>query len=606
MKGSFAMKAYLDYSVPIINTDNLPTYPLPEMLETLERFLEWVRPLISEEEYMNTSHLVESFMASDDAKKLDKKIQEIGSNDDDSWIFNYWFKTYLKSREAFVPYINVPIVYENPKIDKFTISKKAAALIYALAHSYCDFKENPSGEYYVGKKRFSSDQFHGVFASINHIQRDMNSYYINSNFSSNVVVIYRNHIYSLEVIDSENKVCNLNSIHNTVKEIYSDSLLPLLPNINFVTAQPNKDLAGDYLSQVLEDPDNEKLYKKIKDSIFVLNLDENSPSTPIEELYSSSMDSKYFNRWHGKGLEFSISKNGIISLINDHSFCDGGTSVYLVDKMNPFLEKLDFKDSLDKVSYDELFFHIDDDMSPKLMKSFEDYKLLMASFKTSYLDLENLSRRKLRKHGVLSGDGFFHMALQAAQEMTFNDIQNTYISVDMRMFFRGRTESNRPVTPESKAFVHEFLNSKEDILKERKLLKIALNAHHGRNVLCRSGKGVDRYLYLLERVYDEFKDELDLNQKPPILDSLAYKTLSSNRIVATSFAHENLKYCHFPPVDEESFGIYYLVSDKSFAVITSFSQDEETMKRFNDNLKYSIDRMLEIISYGSSSHHSLT
>ncbi len=567
------MKSYLDYDIPIINTSNLPTYPLPEMVETLERFLEWVKPLISEEEYIHTSNMIDSFIASDDAIKLDRKIKEIGSKDDDSWIFDYWLKSYLKSRKAFVPHINVPMVYENPNIDKFTVSKKAAALIYGLAHTYCDFKENASGEYYVGKKRFSSDQFHGVLASINHIQRNMNSYYINSDFSSNVVVIYKNHIYSLEVIDSENRVCNLDSIHNTVKEIYSDSLLPLLPNINFVTAEPNKDLAGDYLSQMLENPENEKLYKKIKDSIFVLNLDENSPSSPIEELYSSSMDSKYFNRWHGKGLEFSISKNGIISFINDHSFCDGGTSVYLVNKVNIFIENLQFKDSLDKISYDELLFHIDDNMSSNLMQSFEDYKTLMDTFTTSYVDLENLSRKNLRKHGVLSGDGFFHIALQVAQEMTFNNIQNTYISVDMRMFFRGRTESNRPVTPESKAFVYELLNSKEDVLKERKLLKIALNAHHGRNVLCRSGKGVDRYLYLLERVYDEFKDELDIKEKPLILDSTAYKTLSSNRIVATSFAHENIKYTHFPPVDKQSFGIYYLVSEKSFAIITSFNEE---------------------------------
>ena len=103
------MKNYLDYSIPIINTSNLPTYPVPEMLDTLERFLEWVRPLISEEEYMETRRIVDSFMTSDDAKKLDKKIHEIGSKDDDSWIFNYWLKTYLKSREAFVPHINLSI-----------------------------------------------------------------------------------------------------------------------------------------------------------------------------------------------------------------------------------------------------------------------------------------------------------------------------------------------------------------------------------------------------------------------------------------------------------------------------------------------------------------
>lgn len=600
-EGCFIMKSYLDYNVPIVNNSNLPTYPIPDMAETLERFLEWVKPLIAQEEYIQAKNLVDSFINSDDAKKLDKKIQEIGSKSDDSWIFNYWFKTYLKSRQPFVPHTNVPMVYKNLHIDKFTVIEKAASLIYGVANTYCDFKENGSGEYYIGKKRFSSDQFHGTLASINHIQKDMNSYYINSGFSTNVVVLYKNHIYSLEVIDNKNKVYSLDAIYNSLKAIYSDSISPILSNINFVTAEPNRDLAGDYLREILENTRNEENYQKIKDSIFILNLDEDTPNSPIDELYCACMDTENFNRWHGKGLEFSISKNATISFVIDHSFCDGGTAVYLVDQINPFIKNLEFNESIDKISYDELLFHIDDEMSLNLIKSFEDYKNIMDTFTASYIDLENLSRTRLREYGILSGDGFFHMALQAAQKMTYGDIQNTYISVDMRMFFRGRTDSNRSVTLESIAFVEELLSSQGDILKQKKLLEIALNAHHGRNVLCRSGKGVDRYLYLLEQVYDEFKDELDIKQNPPILDSAAYKTFALNKIVATSFGHENLKYSYFPPANKASLGMYYIVSDKSFAIITSFNEDVETTNKFSKNLKYSIDKMLEIISYGSSS-----
>lgn len=590
------MKSHIDYNVPIVNKSNLPNYPVPNMVETFDRFLEWVKPLISQNEYHEASNLVKSFINSDESKKLDKKIKDLGNKMNDSWIFDYWVKFHLKVRDPIVPYTNVPIVYENLEIKDFTVLEKAAALAYGVANVYCDFKKHDSGEYYIGKKRYSSDQFHGVLGSINHIQRNMDKYYINSELSTNIIVIYRNHIYSLEVIKNIDEVYSIGDIYNSIKEIYKQNKTPIIPNINFVTSEPNRDLAGDYLLEILKNTENLENYQKIKDSIFVINLDENNPKTSIEELYSACMDIENFNRWHGKGLEISISENGVISFIVDHSFSDGGTEVYLIDQLSKYMKNLEFVNTENKVSYDELIFNLDNKISLNLVKSFEDYKGSMDCFTARYLEFEDISREKLKSYGILSGDGFIHIAMQLAQMMTYNKVYNTYIPVDVRSFFKGRTEVNRPITKESLEFVKEVLNSKKNKVEQKKMLLEALNVHHRRTKLCQQGKGVNRYLYVLEQILNDYKDELDIKQVPLIFESNAYKTIHYNRLSTTSFGHDDIKYVYFPPVTDGGFGIYYMIGNKSFIFITSFNEDIEMMDKFNNNLRYCVNKMMDIAS----------
>lgn len=594
------MKSYLDYNREIKNISDLPKYPIQNMEDTFDRFLEWLEPLITKEEYKEVEGLVEEFIKSDDSKKIDEKMKELGNRENDSWIFDYWVKFHLEVRGPLVPHTNVPIIYEHPEIKEFSVTEKAASLIYGISKVYADFRENNSGDYYVGKKRFSTDQFHGALGAINHIARGTDTYYINSDFSTNVVVLYKNNIYSLESIKENKEVNNLNEIHNTLKEIYDGEISPIMPNVNFVTGEPDRDLAGDYLLEILKDPNNKENYEKIKDAIFVLNLDEDSPKTDLDELYCASMDTTYFNRWHGKGVEFSISKNGVISFNVDHCFCDGGTEVYLIDQMSKFLNDLKFTDESGKVEFEELEFTIDKDMSLKLKKSFEDFKEVMNSFEARYVEFEGLSRERLRDNGILSGDGFIHIAMQAAQMMTYKEVHNTYISVDARTFFKGRTEANRPVTLESLRFIEELLNPTKDKSEQKSMMLDALDEHYKRTKLCQAGNGVNRYLHVVEEIIKDFKEELGIEKTPELFKNDNYKLIHSNRLSTTSFGHENIKYIYFPPVTEKGLGIYYMVGnseeDKSFMYITAFNDYVEMMDEFNSNLKKAVDKMLKIIS----------
>lgn len=591
------MKEYIEYSLNINNSSNLPEYPIPELDDVLDRFIEWSKPLLSNEQLIEAIRIVDEFKLSKDSKLLENKLRELGSRKNNSWIFDYWVKYHLEVRDSLSPYTNVPVIYENKKLSKFDPIVKATKLIQAVSRVYLDFKKRGNGSYNIGKKEYSNDQFHGLLGSINHIEEDLDKYYINPGISKNVIIIYKNNIYSLDVINEDNELMSSDEIFCSLENVVKLCSGVCSPNINHVTAEPDRDKAARMLNKILENDINRKNYEPVMESIFVLNLDEGNESVGFkDELYNACLHSEYFNRWHGKGLQFSISGDGVVSFIVDHSFCDGGTEIYLINEMHDIIdETLPMLKNPAKDVVKELNFVLSKDVKKDLLVSELDNKKNMNRYKAEYVDLENLTRSKLKEKGILSGDGFIHIAMQGAQYLTYNEIYNTYISVDARKFFRGRTECNRPVTEESVEFIKMLTEEKRHEKPElRESLKKALDAHHRRVKLCQSGNGVNRYLHVLKEVCKDYSQELGIEREPDLFGSEAFSIIGENRLSTTSFGHEDIKYLYFPPVMDSGLGIYYWVGEESFAIITSFNEDYGKMLEFNKNLKICVDKMLEL------------
>lgn len=591
------MKDFIKYNVPIRNTDNLPSYPIPELKGTLERYLEWVEPLVSPEELEEARESVEKFLGTEGSTKLEEKIQELGRREEDSWIYDYWVKAHLLVRAPLTPHTNVPIIYENKKLLEFEVIERIAILMHSAAAVYKEFKENGAGAYTVKNKLYSSDEFHGLLASINDIKKGMDEYYINDECSEFIVFSYRNHLYNIQVIEG-GELVSAGGILNTLKNIISMELEPLVPNANYVTIGVDRDDAAEALKKILTDEGNQKSYQLIKDAILVMNYDDIEVSGVYEELDNASYNREYVNRWHGKGFQFSCTRNGVFSFIADHCFVDGGTEVYFIDKMKRYIEEksFSFEEAAPHSAVEEIEFNLSEEVKNSLLNLKEEFDRCMDSFKAKYVDFEGLNREVLRERGILSGDGFIHLALQVAQYMTYERINNTYISVDARRFFRGRTESNRPVSKESVYFAEELIKkgrSKEELYQ---LMKDALDEHHRRVKLCQVGEGVNRYLYVLESIYEDFGKEMGIEKKPELFKTNAFKEMGSNHLSTTSFGHPDMKYLYFPPVQEHGFGIYYFVGRESFMIITAYNEDLDVMEEMIENLKISISMMLELHS----------
>ena len=591
------MKDFIKYNVPIRNIDNLPSYPIPELKSTLKRYLEWVEPLVSAEELEEARESVEKFLRTEGSAKLEEKIQELGRREEDSWIYDYWVKAHLLVRAPLTPHTNVPIIYENKKLLEFEVVERIAILMNSAAAVYKEFKENGAGAYSIKNKLYSSDEFHGLLASINDIKKGMDEYYINDECSEFIVFSYRNHLYNVQVIEG-GEVVLVGKILNTLKNIISMEIEPLVPNANYVTIGVDRDDAAEALEKILADEGNQKSYELIKDAILVMNYDDIEVSGVYEELDNASYNREYVNRWHGKGFQFSCTRNGVFSFIADHCFVDGGTEVYFIDKMKRYMEEtsFSFEEAASHSTVEKIEFNLSEEVKSSLLNLKEEFDRCMGSFKAKYVDFEGLTREVLRERGILSGDGFIHLAFQVAQYMTYERINNTYISVDARRFFRGRTESNRPVSKESVYFAEELIKKERSKEELYQLMKDALDEHHRRVKLCQAGKGVNRYLYVLESIYEDFGKEMGIEKKPELFKTNAFKEMGSNHLSTTSFGHPDMKYLYFPPVQEHGFGIYYFVGRESFMIITAYNEDLDVMEEMIENLKISISMMLELHS----------
>lgn len=101
-------------------------------------------------------------------------------------------------------------------------------------------------------------------------------------------------------------------------------------------------------------PGNAEEYEVIKKAIAVVNLDTCCPETVLQKLYTACGDPLWFNRFHGKGTQFNVAVNGAMSMIVDHTYCDGGIEVYLVKRVGEILGEMDLTAGTDQAAYREL------------------------------------------------------------------------------------------------------------------------------------------------------------------------------------------------------------------------------------------------------------
>lgn len=211
-------------------------------------------------------------------------------------------------------------------------------------------------------------------------------------------------------------------------------------------------------------PHNAKLYQLIKDAIAAVCVDEAMPEATVEQLYCACWEPGRFNRFWGKGVEFSIAANGSMSMIIDHTYCDGGIETYLAVRIKQALAQQAFTQEGAAAPFRELAF-----------------------------DISGME-------AVLAN------CLERCREL-------------------------------------------------RSLLDQALNAHHLRTKQAQAGLGVNRYLFVLEQICKDFREELGLKETPPLFSNKAYLTMKEDKLSTTSFGHEDMKVCYFPPVIPSGLGI---------------------------------------------------
>lgn len=580
------------------NIHNFPNLPVPDLVETMNKFLVWAKPLLTQEQLAIAQTEVDNFLNSNTSKKLQDFLVNKAQGKDSNWLIDWWIKyVYLMTRGPTALECNGSMILnfgEKSNLHNYIIF---AAFAHKIAEIYLDFKLNGDPLIPFGKVPMSLDQYEGTFAGMRLPNKNVDDYYINQGISENVILVKNNITYSIPVIRNK-EVVSIEEIARNFEYILKKVDDKKLVDANFITAHTNRDEAKDFWDEIEKLGNNASQLKIVKDAIVAFNFDDISCNSSAEYLLNYFYGPNY-NRWHGKGMNFITTKDHVVGLIADHTYQDGGTGttimIQIVDYLNK-IENFDVDESI-SLSYQKINFELTNSMEQKLLEIEKDYVKHLKSINLDLWKSSKINRVNLKNSGIVSVDAFIQLIFQMAQYYANKKIRNTYISVDLRSFYMGRTECVRPVSEASKTFVENWFdgNLKNEPEKIHELLKEIMDVHHQRVKDCQHGHGINRHMLGLYLAYVENASEM--GEMPKLFETEAWKIISANPISTSSIVHPIIDSAFFYPVHPEGIGIFYSVNkERMQVVLSSWVKDSQYHQDFLLGLEKSVDELAQVLN----------
>ncbi|KAJ7285108.1 acyltransferase ChoActase/COT/CPT [Mycena rebaudengoi] len=179
-----------------------------------------------------------------------------------------------------------------------------------------------------------------------------------------------------------------------------------------------------------------------------------------------------------------------------------------------------------------------------------------------------------------SPDGYIQMALQLAYFKSRGEFTATYETALTRMFKRGRTETIRSFTRESRAWVLGMVDGSTSQQTRRNLLHHALHAHSTLTREAATGRGIDRHLLGLRLMLRPLNGEQAALFEDELFARSQRWTLSTSGLSAGNL----FKGTGFGASYEDGYGINYLAAPDmiKFGIESKYSCPHTSTDGFKD------------------------
>ncbi|KAK6108505.1 Choline/Carnitine o-acyltransferase family protein [Brugia pahangi] len=483
----------------------LPTLPLPSLKGTIARYLNSVEPLLSSEEFTNVKNMAENFLKNEGWKL--QGLAWLYWCFVDNYVTSFWEKfAYHYSRKGIL--INSSVAHLDVFVNVPANQAVRAAHVVLLETLSMLSIDQESLQPIAGGV-ISLSHLWKCYATTRVPGEIMDHLEVYCGTSRHIVVYYRGCIYKLNVFDENGRIFDLKEL----TEIFSE-LLTRKECIGEIEGRIAA-LTTDYRNQwclnrrrfFLENATNRASLALIESAIFYLILDESNYNSDPEELeifFKNMLTGDGRNRWADKSLNYVISNNGRGGGTTEHSVADGAEFAYIFENylssdFNAFqveeIVRPNNLSSTEKYAV-RLNFDINEQMKAEINRCYASYQEQINDVDVACLVFRDFGKGFIKKVGI-SPDAFIQMAIQLASFKDQNKFCLTYESISARFYANSRTETLRPVTKESCAFVKSMISTESNSEERLKLLKTAAKAHVFHSKECLTGSGVDRHLFVL-------------------------------------------------------------------------------------------------------------
>lgn len=550
----------------------LPKLPVPALSETCSKYLRSVEPFLSPSQLASTTAIVEEFSRPGGKGEVLQKRLEQFAEGKDNWLAEYWDDyAYMSYRDPVVPYVSYFFSHKdvNNAIGKNQLYK-ASLIAYYTTQFLIEVENETLDPEIIKGNPYCMNAFHFMFnnSRVPAAGSDITKSY-KSDEHRYFVVALNNNFYKVYHHGKDGRPLTKAQIFNQLQYLVNvvNPSVPRGEGVGVLTSLNRDEYLASY-ENMTKSPVNTASLESIFASSFVICLDDNSPVT-IEEKSQNCWHGDGENRFFDKPLEFFISKNGNSGFLGEHSRMDATPTVQL---NNTILQKIskespaEFLAELSSVSLlsaseavPELPTALHFDLSAQVKQDIASAKVKFAST-IGALDQEVFQYygygKNLIKQFKVSPDAYVQMLMQLAYYKLTGKVRPTYESAATRKYLKGRTETGRVASVESKKFVETWTDA--NATNEEKIA--AFNAASKQHVKYLSeaadGKGVDRHLFGLLQMLKEGEDV------PAIFKDPVFKYSSTWYISSSQVPSEYFQSWGWSQVIDEGFGLAYLVNSE--------------------------------------------
>lgn len=562
--------------------------PIPSLNETLEKYLSWVKPILSNSDFEKTKLVVEEFgKKGGEGEKLQKKLLQYKENieGNKSWLFPMWDEMYLGIRYSIIPGVSFCALLNNDKYkDKYTLEEILSNIAFAATGIYHQIVDGTFPIDMIIGNPLCMELYLRVFKSMRIADSNIDKYHVGdlSKEANYCIIFNKNNIYKVMLSDKNGLRIHPQNINKAI-ELITKNNEEKAHNPFIYTCSERED-AKKILDKILVSEENLKNFEEVKDALFVMCIDDSNKDQKetVYDLLLSNGDNRCFD----KSLQFIINRNKEIGASIEHTGFDGSIIFGLLEIINNELENgpniIDI--SSQHILSEKIEFILTDETKKLLdgakkeqIKRLQEYYLNLQYFN----DFGSAKIKELK----ISPDAYFHIAVQVAQYKTFGKIRSTYEPVSVRNFRQGRTECARSSSLEKLEFAKAFNENKLEKEAIYELLEKASNAHVSRIKECQAGHGVERHLFGLAQMQSKFAQELNMQELPDIFKDKGYIELKTDFISTSGVGGKAIRYCAFGPQVEEGVGMFYTMNKDNIVInLSSKVSEKEKADEFVNNL----------------------
>uniref|UniRef100_W5KA03 Choline O-acetyltransferase n=1 Tax=Astyanax mexicanus TaxID=7994 RepID=W5KA03_ASTMX len=555
----------------------LPKLPVPDLQQTLDIYLRYVRHLVPEAQFQNTRTIVEKFGRPGGVGEILQKNLLERREKTQNWVYDYWLEDmYLNNRLALPVNSSPVLVFPQQNFRSRDDSLRYAAHLITGVMAYKDMLDTRSlpQDYARGQQagtELCMEQYYHLFTSYRRPGLKQDSLITQSSPAANktqepghIIVACKNQFFVLNLMEKSRRLNESDLLTQLVKiSKMAENAEERLPPIGLLTSDGRTEWA-QARDALLKDAVNRESLGVIEQCVCVVCLDEPTGIQPTDSnramlmLHGGGHDKNGANRWYDKSMQFVVGADGVCGVVCEHSPFEGIVLVQCTEYLLKFLtsspSKLSRGSSVTELPTPRrLAWRCSPQVQGMLASSAEHLHRLVKNLDMEVFTFGAYGKEFIKKQ-KMSPDAYVQVALQLAFYRCNGRVVSTYESASTRRFREGRVDNIRSATPEALSFVKAMTDERAPLqdLEKMERLRRAVDAQTNYTKLAITGLGIDNHLLGLREIAKELKME-----SPEIFTDKTYH-LSNQFILSTSQVPTTVDmFCCYGPVVPNGYGACY-------------------------------------------------